>query len=392
MFEIQYADGSGAEGTYVTDDFSIGGKTVTNLQMGLATSTTIGTGILGIGFELNEAAETMYSNLVQDLVNQSLISTRAYSLYLNDFYSSTGSILFGGVDTEKFIGNLAVVPILPDATSGEYSSFTVGLSAISFALSNGTTFNASLSSYSDSLDSILDSGTTLSYLPNDLATDIFDAVGAYVYTSFSDSTGIALVDCSLDLDFTFKINNTVTITVPADELILDEFDQSEIPEDVPFDKTCLFGIQNIGETDDESGGSGGPEGGSSQTSSDYAILGDTFLRSAYVVYDLDNLEIGIAQANLNSTTSNIQELNATASGLSSYQGVASQTASSGSSSSGSSSSSSGTSTSTSGSGGSGTASSSSSGASGTLFPCLSVGCILPLLWLPLFLSPDLYFS
>lgn len=358
----------------MTDDFAIGGKTVKNLQMGLATETTIGTGILGIGFELNEAAETQYSNLVQDLVNQSLISTRAYSLYLNDFYSSTGSILFGGVDTEKFIGDLVVVPILPDATSGEYSSFTVGVTAVSFAFSNGTTYNASLSSYSDSLDSILDSGTTLTYLPNDLATDIFNAVGAYVYTSLSDSTGLALVDCSMDLDFTFKINNTATITVPADELVLDEFDQSEIPDDVPFNKTCLFGIQNIGDTDDESGGGGGPEGGSSQTSSVYAIFGDTFLRSAYVVYDLDNLQVGLAQANLNSTSSNVQELSATASGLASYQGVASQTASSGSSGSsgtGTSSSSSGTSTSTSESGSSGTGSSSSSGASGTLFPCLA---------------------
>lgn len=340
----------------MTDDFSIGGKTVKDMQMGLATDTSIGTGILGIGFELNEAAETLYANLVAELVNQSIISTEAYSLYLNDFYSSTGNILFGGVDTEKFIGKLAVVPILPDATSGKYSSFTVGLTALSFAFSNGTTYNASLSTYSDDrLASILDSGTTLSYLPNDLATDVFDAVGAYMYTTFSDSTGLALVDCALDAEVTFKINNTATLIVPTDELVLDEFDQSSIPDDVPFNKTCLFGIQNIGDTSAESGG----DDGSSQISSDYAILGDTFLRSAYVVYDLSNLEIGLAQANLNSTSSNVQELSASASALSAYSGVASQTASNSGSSSSSSSSSSGTSTST-GTSGSG------SEASGTL--------------------------
>lgn len=359
----------------MTDDFTIGDQTVKSLQMGLATQTSIGTGILGIGFELNEAAETLYSNLVSELVNQSIISTLAYSLYLNDLYSSTGNILFGGVDTEKFIGELEIVPVLPDAISGNYSSFTVGLTAVSFADSNGTTYNASLSSFDGSVKSILDSGTTLSYLPDALATDIFDAVGAYLYTSFSDSTGLALVDCSLDTTFTFKINNTFALTVPADELVLDEFDQSGIPSEIPFDKTCLFGIQSIGETDDESGGAGGPGGDDSQTSSDYAILGDTFLRSAYVVYDLSNLEIGLAQANLNSTATNVQELSASASSLSTYSGVASQTANSGSS--GTSGSSSGTSTSTSSgseSSGTGSSSSSSSGAS----------CTSSFAWLTLF--------
>jgi hypothetical protein len=35
------------------------------------------------------------------------------------------------------------------------------------------------------------------------------------------------------------------------------------------------------------------------------ILGDTFLRNAYVVYDLVNNRIGLAQSNVNSTSSNV---------------------------------------------------------------------------------------
>lgn len=350
----------------MTDNFKIGDQTVKDLQMGLATETSIGTGILGIGFELNEAAETVYPNLVTELVNQNVISTKAFSLYLNDFYSSTGNILFGGVDTEKFIGELVVVPILPDAISENYSSFTVGLTTVSLAFSNGTTYDASLSNYSDgSLSSILDSGTTLSYFPDDLATGIFDAVGAYIYTSFGYSTGLALVDCSLDLEFTFKINNTATLIVPADELILDELEQTAIPEEVPFDKTCLFGIQNMGLTDEEYEDADG----NTQTIPDFAILGDTFLRSAYVVYDMENLEIGLAQANLNSTASDVQEIDSTSPSLSSYSGVASQTANSGSTGTFGPSSSSGTF----GSDSSGTvSSSSSSGASARLSPAWRV--------------------
>lgn len=320
--------------------------------MGIADKTAVGTGILGIGFELNEAAETTYSNLVATMVNQSKISTMAYSLYLNDYYSSTGNILFGGVDTDKFIGNLVTVPILPDAESKNYSSFTVGLTGLSFAFSNGTTYNQSLTSESDSLSSILDSGTTLSYLPDDIATPLFDAVGAYEYTSSLGSSSLALVDCGLDVEFSFKINNSVTITVPKDELVIDAFEGTTLPSDVPFTSTCLFGIQNIGSSSDTSG--------TSARTADYAILGDSFLRSAYVVYDLDNLQIGLAPANLNSTSTNVQALKAGESSLPAFSGVASQASSSSSSSGTSTASSTTTAAGTSGASGSGTLLSSTS--------------------------------
>ncbi|KUI56147.1 putative aspartic-type endopeptidase opsB [Cytospora mali] len=314
-FLIEYLDGSTASGDYIADTFEIGGATINALQMGLAESTVIGTGVLGIGFTSNEATEDEYPNLIDQMLNQSLIPTRAYSLYLNDYSSSTGNILFGGVDTEKFIGKLVVVPIIPDADTQSYTSFQVGMTAVSLSFSNGTTYNATVPG--DSLDSILDSGTTLSYLPDDIATPIFDAVGVYTYTSV-ESSDLALVDCDLlssGLEFTFRFNNAATITVPANELVIDAFDQDEIPARVPFDKTCLFGIQN-------SGSSASDESDDEQT--DYALLGDTFLRSAYVVYDLDNKQVGLAEANLNSTKSNVQALSANMTSLPTYTGVAKQ--------------------------------------------------------------------
>lgn len=314
-FSIQYADGSGASGDYFTDDFTIGDITVSDLQMGLADKTAIGSGILGIGFELNEAAETIYSNLVSVMVDQSKISTMAYSLYLNDYDSSTGSILFGGVDTEKFIGDLMTVPILADAQSNNYSSFTVGLSGLSFTFGNGTSYNQSLSTEDNSVKSILDSGTTLSYLPAAIAIPLFDAVGAYQDSSSIQSTGLALVDCALDVEFSFTINDNVTITVPKDELVIDALQGYPLSSDVPFSNACLFGIQNIGDSSSSS---------SSARTADYALLGDSFLRSAYVVYDLSNMQIGLAPANLNSTASNIQELKGGESNLPAFSGVASQ--------------------------------------------------------------------
>jgi hypothetical protein len=40
-------------------------------------------------------------------------------------------------------------------------------------------------------------------------------------------------------------------------------------------------------------------------STDYIILGDSFLRSAYLVYDLENYQIGMAATVFNSAKSNI---------------------------------------------------------------------------------------
>ena len=49
-FNITYVDGTGSVGDFFSDDFGIGGITLDGLQMGLALSTTIGTGIIGVGY------------------------------------------------------------------------------------------------------------------------------------------------------------------------------------------------------------------------------------------------------------------------------------------------------------------------------------------------------
>lgn len=355
-FQIEYLDGSGASGDYIKDKFNIGGATINALQMGLANKTATGTGVLGIGFRANEATASEYPNLIDQMLNQSLIPTRAYSLYLNDYSSSTGNILFGGVDTQKFIGELVDVPILPDSQSQNYTSFTVGMTALSLSYSNGTTYHANISG--NSLDAILDSGTTLSYLPDEVATPLFASVGAYAYgASYQSSAAseLALVDCALagsGLEVTLRFNGAAAVTVPADELVIDAFDQAEIPDEVPFEEACLFGIQNLGSS---------VEGGEEAQMS-FALLGDTFLRSAYVVYDIDNRQVGLAQANLNSTKSDVQGLSADVASLPAYTGVAKQEEPS---ASGSISSTSGTVSSTSTAGSSTTAGGSSTTASGT---------------------------
>ncbi|KAI0018084.1 aspartic peptidase domain-containing protein [Xylariomycetidae sp. FL0641] len=305
-FSIQYVDGSGAQGNYFKDTLHVGTANITSLQMGLAENTTINSGLMGVGFATNEAAKTPYPNIIDLFASQDLIAKQVYSLYLDDLNAETGTILFGGMDTEKFIGELSIIDIQPDSQTGNYTSFTVTLDSLAITASNGTATNFT----QVPLPVVLDSGTTLSYLPSSVAENIFDAFGA-VDDTLSGGTGLVYVDCDylsnsqdLTFDFRFDAEDGPLIRVPIDEIVLDNVEDYEqlglrVPQ-LPFDHVCSFGIQS---------------------SSGVYLLGDTFLRSAYVVYDLTDKNIGLAQANLNSTKTNILEIS---SAIPSVTGVASQ--------------------------------------------------------------------
>lgn len=164
-FNITYVDTTGSSGDFFTDQLSIGGITLNSLQMGLATSTTIGTGIIGVGFAADESVCTSagpcktYPTIVDQLVSQKKINSRAYSLWLNDLYASTGSLLFGGVDTDKYVGSLVTLPIQPDSLSNAITSFTVAFTDFTIGTSQGERTGFVPSGFVS--PAILDSGTTL---------------------------------------------------------------------------------------------------------------------------------------------------------------------------------------------------------------------------------------
>ena len=219
------------------------------------------------------------------MANSGLIKSNAYSLWLNDLDAATGSILFGGVNTDKYHGDLATLPIQKAATESNPSQFFITLTELSFN-QNGQD-QAIASDRADPV--LLDSGSTLTYLPATVATDIFQSVGA----EYDDVQQSAYVDCGLQQNSTvlnFKFTQPV-ISVPMNELVMDpDLDSQGSPVTLSDGKTpaCLFGIAPA-----------------TQGSN---VLGDTFLRSAYVVYDLTNNQISIAQTNFNSTTDHVLEI------------------------------------------------------------------------------------
>lgn len=293
-FSIQYGtEGSNVTGNYITDDFSVGGASVKNLTMAYATyAAYVPTGVMGIGFDTNEAitqdGTQPYQNFVDVLVSQKVIDTKAYSLWLNDLESSSGSCLFGGYDTKKFTGDLLTVDIQPDEQSGQLTSMTVAWTNLTVSTSSGTK-KITPSNFQQA--ALLDSGTTLTILPDDIYEELFD-----FFQAQSDSQGDAIVDCGLldsatgSLDFTFGGSDGPVIKVPFSEFALPAIGTDG--KWLTFNDgslACVLGIQG---TQDELP----------------VILGDTFLRSAYVVYDLDNKQISLAQTVFNATDSNIVEI------------------------------------------------------------------------------------
>lgn len=289
--------------------------------MGLAHKSTIGSGLMGIGYATNQASGSRknvappfnYPSAIEKMVGAKVINRKAYSLYLNDLEASTGSIIFGGMDTDKFKGNLFQLPVVPSSYPNGtivHAQLAVVLTSFSITGQLGNIANLTSATYKEPV--LLDSGTTFSYLPSTLVKTIYGAINAIDDT---DNSGLIFIDCAilsqsqkLTFNYGFGGPNGIQIHVPIDELVFSlntllNITEEDLPP-TPFPSTCGFGIfPNRGK--------------------EPSILGDTFLRSAYVVYDLDSNLVGLAQTNFNSTTSSIVEFQADATRIPQASGVAS---------------------------------------------------------------------
>ncbi|KAK7203448.1 aspartic peptidase domain-containing protein [Myxozyma melibiosi] len=346
-FSITYADSSSASGVYLTDTITVGSSSVSDFTFAVASNTSSDLGVLGIGFTTNEAAAETYENLPARLASDGVIQSNAYSLWLNSLESDEGNLLFGGIDTAKFSGELQTIDITASHGS-TYTSFLVTITDIAYNTSAGV--NSTLSE--DSISVVLDSGTTYAVLPKTVIESIVSAIGSGTY---DDDYGLYTIDCTYQdssdaVVLTFN-DGGATLSVPLSELVVPLEYSSE------GSTLCAVGIQSY--TDDDSTSEG--------ISTTTYILGDAFLRAGYIVYDLTNKQISIAQAVFDTTESSIVAINST--GLSTSSSLAGTGVSSSSSSSDSSSSSSSSS--------SAAASSRLSGSTGALVAAAAVfACML----------------
>lgn len=300
-FLIAYGDNSQYAGTYASDTITVGSATLDDVTFAVveASQGVVGQtaysnqGLMGISFDTAEAGVKLgylkkpYGGIITQLKKNNKIKTASYSLWLNDQESMTGSILFGGVDTTKYTPPLIGLPMV-GTNSSDYS--TVDRLAVEWT---GLTLSDEKGSKPIGgdfvLPALLDSGTSVTYLPNDIAQSVLDLAGAVSDPVLVNGPVVPcyLADAQASFIFSFGGDNGPKINVSLSQLV-----DTNLASGYRFkngDPACGFGIQ--------------------KSTSGYTILGDTFLRSAYVVYDLDNKQIAMANTKFNVTGDpDIQEI------------------------------------------------------------------------------------
>jgi len=257
------------------DVLNIGGTVVQDMEFGIMYTTTVTEGILGVSFPAYEAivldGGSAYNNLPILLVNQGYIQSSAFSVWLNDDEGTSGVVLFGGVDTDKYYGNLVTLPFVEGPGDPQVRQFYVTLQGVEITGSNGNIIT--LDGGSTPQAALLDTGTTFILLPDTLAESIWAELGAVV------TNGFPYIECSMassniTVDFIFT---GITINVPLSQII----------DPNPGQTDCILGLLS---------------------NSEDIVLGDTFLSSAYVVFDLDNKQAHLAPAVFGATSQNIIQI------------------------------------------------------------------------------------
>ncbi|RYP08178.1 hypothetical protein DL765_008878 [Monosporascus sp. GIB2] len=244
---------------YVRDNVAFPNSTInlTDVQFGVATaSRQLNEGIMGLSFGGGTPeADLRYNNIVDELYLQNVTQSRAFSVALGSSDSDNDSVvIFGGIDTSKYAGPLRTLPILGPQNGETLNRYWVQLDSIS------TTVDGSSHTYdSSSLPVVLDTGSTFCSLPPAVVNGMMEDLGGQI-----NNQGQVLVDCSLvDNEGTFDFDfGNITIRIPYSQFVIQA--NSEV---------CVLGAT----PDDQ-----------------IALLGDSFLRSAYVVFDQNNMEVAMA--------------------------------------------------------------------------------------------------
>lgn len=276
-FAIGYGDKSYAIGEYGYDDMSVGGVNLKHVEFAVATNQTAGRGLVGIGFEQNESSNYgskafTYPNFPSTLKAQGVIKKNSYSLYLNSIDADTGSVLFGAIDEAKYEGDLKTLDLININDEGEKTEEPVAFFVSLDSISNNNNVVTTKSQ-----PALLDSGTTLIYAPTDVWNKIVNTYGTYY-----KEIGGSVIDCNAqEDDFEFAFGDK-TIKVPFSDTLFKLTQNDGSPLSIGGKEQCLVGFMNSG--------------------SEYYILGDGFLRSAYIFYDLDDKQVSIGQAKFTDET------------------------------------------------------------------------------------------
>lgn len=330
-FNTSFGDGSTATGDFSTDNVGVGDVVINNAQFGVASNVDSTTGfavsLMGVGYSANEAADTPYPNMPELLQQAGAINSRLYSIFLNELGDATGTILFGGIDTSKYSGELVTLDLLPviqqDQSGNQLAlvfEFIVAVTGFSSSANGKTTSylsngDATGQDTTDSLPVLLDTGSSAWTVPTSYYNKIVKLFG----NNLDQNGNIPCSHQSDDISLTLEFGGAANITVPVRDLLVPVYNPETNQQNTSStgEPLCTLMISPDYE-------------GQQMQESGFLTLGDAILRSMYVVFDLDNGQVSIAQAIANVSTDasssgsgdNIKVVKAGASGVASAVGSA----------------------------------------------------------------------
>lgn len=263
-FEIQYGSGA-AQGTLASDSVSLAGYTVQSQTLAVVDQLAANTlnypasGIMGFGFEqlASSGATPFWQVLAEGSTLQSKVFT--FQLARDSDASSTSTVAPGGVftlgqlDSAQYAGSVNYIDL-----SGNQGYWTIPLQAYSV--------NGASTSLSSSNTAIVDTGTSLIITPPQVAAAIYQQIpNAKSY----GSDGTYAIPCSSNVDLTMTFGGKA-YTVNSQDMLNGIVDSSG--------QYCLGGVLG------ESLGTGAP---------DY-IIGDTFLKNVFTVFQYSPAAVGFA--------------------------------------------------------------------------------------------------
>ncbi|KAK9382648.1 aspartic peptidase domain-containing protein [Kockiozyma suomiensis] len=270
-----------ASGSYGVDSVIFANATFESFQFGLADQSVSGLGALGLGMIFNEQSSAQYANLPLLLRMNNITKLDSYSVWLNDVHSSSGTVLFGGIDLGKFSGGLLVSDMHP-REDGSFVHPNISITRILVRSARTLVELVIMGQNSTNTDlenalvySVIDTSAVESRLPADILLPLASIFG---YSSFSAEYNMYTYDCAgipSQYLIIIELEGKLSIAIKASQVFYRIGD------------ICVLGIM---------------------PTDDYSVLGQSFLRSIYFVLDFENFKVGLASSYQNSDISSIRTL------------------------------------------------------------------------------------
>ncbi|KAL2146353.1 hypothetical protein VTI28DRAFT_4378 [Corynascus sepedonium] len=253
-FSVTYGTGA-VRGSYWADDMSIAMFEIPHVQFAVAEDSNYTfSGILGLGYAYPYTIK--YPSVLDLMASQNMISAPIFSLGLGGDQDYFSEIIFGGVNRWKFAGRLEPVPIWPRVSKQDQRWIQYWVNVTSIGMTKpGEKGVIYTPRDTFAMPVLLDTGSTLSYMREDLVAQIGQQFSATV-----DEAGNYIVDCSWrdrdgTVDFGFNRGRMV-INVRYKDFVYQQYPGH-----------CMLGVQPA------------------DAGSTHYVLGDTFIRGAYLVFD-----------------------------------------------------------------------------------------------------------